>query len=49
MRKTGADNRTDLFIRASKHALLKNAAILERRQGERRQRPAVEPQLVTHK
>jgi DNA-binding NarL/FixJ family response regulator len=27
MRKTGADNRTDLFIRASKHALLKSAAI----------------------
>jgi DNA-binding NarL/FixJ family response regulator len=49
MRKTGADNRTDLFMRASNHALLKNVGILECHQGERRQRPAIEPQPVTHK
>lgn len=49
MRKTGADNRTDLFMRASNHALLKNVGTMERHQSERRQRPAIEPQPVTHK
>jgi DNA-binding NarL/FixJ family response regulator len=47
MRKTGADNRTDLFMRASNRALLRNAGSLECLQAEHRQGPAIEPQLVT--
>jgi len=43
MRKTGADNRTDLFMRASNHALLKSAGIVDRRQGLK-----CDPELVTY-
>lgn len=38
MRKTGADSRIDLLMRASNPSLLKAAGIVDRRQGERRQR-----------
>jgi DNA-binding NarL/FixJ family response regulator len=37
MRKTGADNRIDLFMRASNPTLLQAAGIRDRRQGDRRQ------------
>jgi DNA-binding NarL/FixJ family response regulator len=37
MRKTGADNRIDLFMRASNPSLLEAAGVSDRRQGDRRQ------------
>jgi DNA-binding NarL/FixJ family response regulator len=54
MRKTGADNRIDLLMRASNPSLLHAAGVRDRRQGDRRHRPASGsqsdgPRLVTNK
>jgi DNA-binding NarL/FixJ family response regulator len=53
MRKTGADNRTDLSMRTSNRSLLPGVGVddrrqADRRQGDRRQRPDSGPQPVTY-
>jgi DNA-binding NarL/FixJ family response regulator len=53
MRKTGAENRLDLLMRASNPALLDAAGISDRRHddrrlGDRRHLPAIGPHLVDH-
>ncbi len=49
LRKTGADNRIDLLMRASSNpALLHAAGILDRRQGDRRRGQPLHPPDVTH-
>jgi DNA-binding NarL/FixJ family response regulator len=49
MRKTGADNRINLLMRASDPSLLQSNGIKDRRKGERRQNLAFVPPLVTDK
>jgi DNA-binding NarL/FixJ family response regulator len=49
MRKTGADNRIELLMRASDPAVLQAAGIVDRRHGERRRTLAFASQVVTDK
>ena len=49
MRKTGADNRINLLMRASDPSLLQSNGITDRRKGERSRSIAFAPSLVTDK
>jgi DNA-binding NarL/FixJ family response regulator len=49
MRKSGAENRVDLLMRASNPALLQAAGITDRRRGDRRQVLRSAPPPVTYK